>query len=108
MAKQKQEEVAATEEEVLIPEIEANEVIKDPKSFEMAIAHAQMEGRDHIEVSEQLFKLLTKKAKTPYITWGKPGIKVFIEGTKEGIEAEESLSAERRYDLMMKRASRGG
>jgi hypothetical protein len=80
-------------------EIEYNEeptakVIDSPREFEMAVANAQMEGDEHIEVSERLFNHLVKKAKTPYLTYGKPGIKIFKEGTKEEIQRIEKMNAE--------------
>lgn len=90
----------------VIPEapLEQSEAIIDsPDKFQFAIGNAQMEGLDAIEVTEKLFKHLARNSKTKYLTYGKPGIKVFIEGTREEIEAEESMSAEAYHDLLGKR-----
>lgn len=79
-----------------LPMVEETEeaVIDNPQDFQIAIGNAQMDGADHIEVTERLFKHLIKGAKTKYITYGNPGIKVFMKGTRDKIEREESMNAE--------------
>lgn len=90
----------------VVPEVsfeQSEAIIDSPDKFQMAIGNAQMDGLDAIEVTEKLFKHLAKNSKTKYLTYGKPGIKVFVEGTRDAIEAEESLSAEAYHDLIGKR-----
>lgn len=60
----------------------------------------------HMEVSEDFFKVLAMGQKTNYITYGRPGVKVFREGTKEAMIAEDNLSAEEHKELVFKRRSK--
>lgn len=70
------------------------EVIDSPDAFRIAVGHAEMEGKNHIEVSERLFKYLVKNSKTRYITYGDGGIKVYKVGTKEENDKIDSMTAE--------------
>ena len=85
-----------------------SETSQKPKSidnfneFQQAVINAQFEKRGFIEVSEKFFRVLTEGQKTSYLTYGKPGIKVYIEGTREGIEAREALTAEQARELEIK------
>lgn len=77
-------------------------VIDNPNDFQYAIGRAQMamqegDGEDFVEVSEELFKYLVKNQKTSYLTYGSPGIKVYLAGTREACEIRDSLSAEDAY-----------
>lgn len=95
------ESMAAEEEK---PEEKKAAVIDDPHSFQAAIAEAQMEGGDHVIVSEKLFQFLLKKAKgNRYLTYGNPGIKVYCEGTKEACDVEDEMSAESYHNYIMKK-----
>ena len=67
-------------------------VIDNPTDFHTAIGHAQMAGRDYLEVSGDLFNYLVKNHKTPYLTYGNPGVKVFKEGTRQKIMEFEKLN----------------
>lgn len=69
-------------------------VVDNPEDFRIAIGHAQMAGKDFVEVSEELFNYLVKNNPTEYITYGSPGVKVFKEGTRAKIESLERLSPE--------------
>lgn len=71
-------------------------------AFRIAVGNAQLEGLEYVEVSEKFFRYLVKNQKTPYLTYGDPGVKVFIQGTREVILAEESLNAEMYGDLKAK------
>lgn len=84
-------------------------VIDDPNAFQLAIGRAQMDNLDYVEVSARLFKYITRGQKTPYLTYGKPGVKVFIEGTRERLLKEELMNAEDHSNMMAKRrmASQG-
>lgn len=80
-------------------------VIDNPADFQAAIGNAQMDELDYIEVTEKMFKYLAKNSKTKYLTYGNPGIKVFIQGTREEMQAEDNMSAEAYHDLVGKRKS---
>jgi len=78
------------------PEVE---IIDDPESFRMAIGHAQMAksegtGDGCIEVSERMFKYLIRNQKTRYITYGDPGIKVYLAGTRAEMDKEDMMNCE--------------
>jgi hypothetical protein len=60
----------------------------------MAIGQSQLAGRDYLEVSERLFRYLTKDPNTKSLTYGSPGIKVYVKGTREEIERLERMSVE--------------
>jgi hypothetical protein len=79
------------------------EIISKPIEFQMAIGHAQMEGKDFVEVTPELFQYLVKKAKTKYLTYGDPGVKVYKAGTREEIEREENMNAEHYHEHIMKK-----
>lgn len=79
-------------------------IIDNPEDFRMAIGQAQMEGEESIEVGEKLFKYLLKNSKSPYLTYGDPGIKVYLKGTRDKLEREEKMSAEAYLDMLGKKA----
>lgn len=70
-------------------------VIDNPQDFQIAIGHAQMAGRESIEVSDRLFDYMVKTSKTEdYFTYGNPGVRVYREGVREKIEHRESLGVD--------------
>jgi hypothetical protein len=71
-----------------------DKVVDNPEDFRVAIGHAQLSGKDYIEVSEPLFNYLVKNNQTEYLTYGSPGVKVFKEGTKDKILNMENLPPE--------------
>lgn len=73
---------------------EQSTVIESPEDFRIAVGQAQMEGDEYIEVGEKLFKYLLKNSKSKYLTYGDPGIKVYLKGTREKYEREDKMSAE--------------
>jgi hypothetical protein len=77
--------------------------VDDPESFRMAIGSAQMNGEEFIEIGPTLFKYLLKSAKSRYLTYGSPGIKIYLKGTREELEKEEKMSAEQYLDYDTKR-----
>lgn len=83
-------------EVVQMPEVqkEVLEVLDDPTSFQMAIGHAQMDGKDHVIVSERLFNHLLRGNKSNYLTYGTPGIKIYKAGTKEECDSTDAMNAE--------------
>jgi len=93
-------------DEIVNPAQEGDQeaIIDNPHDFRMAIGRAAMDGEEYIEVSEKLFKYLLKNAKSPYLTYGDPGIKVFIAGTREEIEREEKMTAEQYAEYVGKKA----
>ncbi len=83
--------------EAIVPQddvVEENPVVQTPEMFSHALSMAQMEGRDYLDVSERVFKYLVRNNKTDSITVGNPGVRVFIEGTREKILSLENLSIE--------------
>ena len=64
------------------------------EAFLRAVQNAQFERKEYLEVTPDLFRQLTDGLPTPYLTFGKPGVKVFIEGTRKEILAHEKLNVE--------------
>jgi len=58
-------------------------VIKDLNEFHLAAATAHLSDEDYLIVDERIFQAVGKGVKTNYLTYGDPGIKVYLEGTKE-------------------------
>jgi hypothetical protein len=81
---------------------EPKKIIDSPEEFRLAIGQAQMEGEDSMEVGEKLFKYLLKNSKSPYLTYGDPGIKVYLAGTREKYEREDAMNAEAFMELKAK------
>lgn len=81
------------------PKAHEAKIIDNPTDFQYAVGKAQMamqegDGEDFVEVSKELFEYLVKNQKTRYITYGSPGVKVYLAGTREECEITDSLSAE--------------
>lgn len=56
-----------------------------------------MEGIGELTVSEKLFAYLCKDKNSRSLTYGDPGIRVFIDGTQEKLLIEEGQTAEEAY-----------
>lgn len=82
--------------------LEISGVIDNPEDFRMAVGNAQLDGVEHLEVSEKLFKYLLKNSKSRYITYGNPGVKVYLAGTKDKYDYEDSLNAEAHHEYLVK------
>lgn len=78
-------------------------ILNTPEEFRQAIHQCQMEGVKYLEVTEKLFKYLTRNQKTSYLTWGSPGVKVFVEGTRQKIEEVDNMGAEAHRDYVLKK-----
>lgn len=79
--------------------------INDPDTFRMEIARAQMDGTPHLFVTKKVMDYLLRGNKGVSITYGNPGVRVYLEGTKEGCDDLEKLSAEafhEQYIAMMR------
>lgn len=99
LPKEKEEKVEAHPEQSI-------DVIDTPDKFERAIGNAQLDGLDSIEVDEKLFKHLCKNSKTAYLTYGKPGIKVYLKGTRETNEQLEKMTADQFHDHICRENAR--
>ena len=82
---------------------QSHDVIDTPDKIQEAIGNAQLDGLDYIEVEERLFKHLVKNSPTEYLTYGKPGIKVFKRGTRDAILKKDNLSAEAYHDYVSRK-----
>jgi predicted metal-binding transcription factor (methanogenesis marker protein 9) len=91
------------DEAVFNPNVEEITFVDDPESFRMAIGAAQMNDQEYIEVGEKLFKYLLKNSKSKFLTYGSPGIKIYLQGTREQLERESKMSAEQYLDYDTKR-----
>lgn len=80
-------------------------VIDDPDTFRMAIGNAQMEEREWIEIGERLFKHLVRNNKTEYFTYGSPGVKVFLKGTRKEIMQRERMTSDDYHEYITKKKS---
>jgi hypothetical protein len=95
-------------EEKAVVEIEKEKVIETPDEFRIAMGNAQMDDVEYIEVSEKLFKHLLKNHKSKFLTYGDPGIKVYVAGTREKYEAEEAMSADAYYEYSIREKQLNG
>lgn len=80
-----------------------SDVIDNPEEFRMAVANAQMEGVDHVVVTEKVLKYLLRGNKSESLTYGDPGVRVFLEGTKDEIERVERMNAEQFHEHYIKK-----
>lgn len=95
--------------EAVVETKEPPTVIDNPEEFRMAIGQAQMAGEEYIEVGEKLFKYLLKNSKSKYLTYGDPGVKVYLQGTREKYDKEDNMTAEQfaEYEGKKKREQLG-
>lgn len=70
----------------------ASEVIDDLNKFSIAITTAQATRKSYIEVTKTVFDSIMQGRKTGYFTYGSPGIKVYIKGTKEDFDRKDKLT----------------
>ncbi len=75
-----------------------SKAIGDYRSLDEAMLDYQRSGdidKDHyLEVTKSFFEALARGQKSSYLTYGNPGVKIFIEGTRPDILKEESMSLE--------------
>lgn len=70
------------------------EIVDNPQELPGAAGRAQMDGKDHLYISEKLFNYLSSGKPTPFITYGSPGIRLYKPGTKEECEKSDFTSPE--------------
>lgn len=75
-------------------------VVDSYEGFKQAIDEARAHGIDSIEVSEKVMKVISGQPKTKSITYGTPGIRVYLSGVRDQIDKEESMSAETYYNYL--------
>lgn len=84
-----------------VPEFEAvqplmpsmDKVLDSPEEFRMAIGRAQLEGAPFITISDRLMTYLSR-GKDLSITYGNPGIRVYVEGAKDGLDKIERMNSD--------------
>lgn len=59
----------------------------------------------YLEVSEKFFKALSKGRDLRSMTYGDPGVRIYRIGTKEEIDLEEKMPADKFREIELKRAS---
>lgn len=94
------------------PVVEPDKVAKTPTEFQDALARAQFattngEGKDYVIVDDQLFRFLMKNHKGTYLTYGDPGVKVYLEGKKEEADMIEAMTAEEAATYQAKKKKNG-
>jgi len=94
-------------DESLVKEEKEITYVDDPESFRMAIGAAQMNDEEYIEVGEKLFKYLLKNSKSRYLTYGSPGIKIYLKGTRDALEKEDKMSGEQYLEHVSKQKHEG-
>lgn len=77
--------------------------IDNYQDFLGAYGEAVVEGIGHVEVTQKLFDYLCKDKHSKALTYGKPGIKVFIAGTMDDVLDDEEMSADEFYVKDIKR-----
>lgn len=83
------------------PLLDVPDVIDNPDDFRAAVGHAQLAGEyKEIEVSERLFKHIIKSGQATSFTYGQPGVRVFLTGTKEKVLKQEKMNTDE-YNLHM-------
>ncbi len=75
-----------------------NGIINSYRELDEAVIgiHRTFEPGDEppLEVTREFFEALTRGSQDDSITYGKPGIRIYVAGTKEATDAVESMNAE--------------
>lgn len=74
-----------------------SKVIDNYGDFQSAYSSCVMDGLEEIIVTEKFFAYLCKDRKSKSLTYGDPGVRVFIDGTQEKLMFEDSQTAEEAY-----------
>lgn len=90
------------DEELHGPRLTFDPVNEKLSGFLARINEAKINGDEWIEARPEIIKHFTKRAPTPYLMY--EGIKVYAVGTREQIEAEESMSIDDRLNREHQRA----
>lgn len=100
-----------TAKEMSAPVVHRQEIIDDPGEFQSAVGRCQMtmheDGKDYIEVSERVYKYLLKNNISRYITYGDPGVKIYLAGTKEENDDIDRMSAEAYHNYLGQKKRNG-
>lgn len=84
-------------------------VIDNYHALDAAMLNVQRgESKEYLEVTPDFFAALTKGTKTNYLTYGSPGIKVYVQGSKGDIDREESMTCEQKHAFEIARAKTTG
>lgn len=75
-------------------------ILDNPEEFRTAIGQAQMNNVHALEVTDKLFRYLTRDSDSPFITYGDPGIKVYKVGTRQDIEGRQNMTAELYHEYL--------
>lgn len=80
-----------------MPQVEpsepAEQVISDISEFYMRAQTAALMNEDYLVVDQKVFNAIGRGVKTNYLTYGNPGIKVYLEGTKEKCDTFDRRTA---------------
>lgn len=82
----------------------SDDVVRNLEDYLPAIHRAQLTGETDIEVAEDIFRMPRLggiNPKTTSFTTGNPGVRVFLEGTKDDTLKKEKLSAEAYHEAYM-------
>ncbi len=72
-------------------------VIRDAHELDMAIANASMDGQEYLIVGDELMTRKCKNPKTPSITVGSPGVRLYREGHKIACDRIDDMNSEAFY-----------
>lgn len=72
---------------------EAHEILDNPEQFRMAIGRAQLNSEKYVTISERLMQYLAR-GKALSITYGNPGIRVYVDGAKEKLDKIEAMNSD--------------
>jgi hypothetical protein len=75
-------------------------VVSTVSDFLAAVKRAQSspEKNKFVEVSKEVFDHYMHGSETEYFTTGAPGVRVYVKGTREAIEAKEKRTTEWAHD----------
>lgn len=82
-----------------------NKAIDNILDLEQAHRHAVMDDVTELEVTQKCMDKLMKRTGVESITYGHPAVRVFVEGVREKILNEESMSAEDYHTMQIRRNS---
>lgn len=80
------------------------DVIENYHQLDAAMLEIQrgVAEKEFFEVTPEFFSALTKGCKTNYLTYGSPGIKIYIKGTKEACDRDDAMTVEHRHEHVVK------
>jgi hypothetical protein len=95
-----------------VPKVEEDVVVETPSDFQEAVARAQFavtegDGKDYVVVNERLFRYIMKNQPGNYLTYGEPGVKVYLAGKKDEVDMIEAMTAEEFATYQSKKKKNG-